>query len=862
MEEFLITLGVVVLGVLVVLSVWRLVLLVLIHRRQCETQRRLGEVERHLRLLAAGEVSGVSEAEETAAAGAGAVPVSAAGAGVPRKPALPPPVPSATGPLPGVAGAAIAGAAATAGGVGGPLPPLRPVVAGPALPPVPPSPAVPASAAAPAEGPAPPGPVTESLHRVERAALTMLRKAWNWIVVGEEYRDSGKTVEYAVATTWLVRLGVVLIVVGIGFGLRYSFVKGIIGPGGRVTLGALAGVALIGGGLRLLGRRYHLLGQGLCGGGLATLYVTFFAAYHFDQLFSGWVAFGLMGVVTAAAGVIAVSASSLLIAVLGIIGGYLTPFVLTGSEAGYGSFFGYLLLLGCGILAISHFRQWILLNYLGMGFTYVHVLRTLQLHYRPEHFARVMPFLVSFFVLYSAVTIVYNVVHRRQGTLLEVLGLFLNSGVFFGLGQDLIRRSYDREWVALLTVALTMVYVGLVYAFLLRGLRDRALLLALLALAGFYAATTMPLLLSRQWLTVSWAVQAFLMVWLSRRLDSRFLQALGCVLYGIVVWRLFLLDFAGAFRHAGAPPPLERYLRDLGERVLVFGVPVASFAGAWHLHRRAPRMAGTLSVPREADTGVMVRDSVGMVCFVVLAALAAFVYLHLELNRMFAVVFDPLRLPMLTALWVGLALALLAVRGGIPGGRWLDAMVWVVVAVILLKLLCVDLDGWRFSGGSFRFGGPYSWLEAAMRVLDFGLVVAFAAGVGSMLRREGRFGGRLYAGIALVVAFVYLTIETNTVLHFYVAGLRPGGISILWSLFALGMVVGGVAGGARSLRLCGLLLFAVVGLKVFFVDLAHLTAVYRMVALVAMGIIILLGSFIYLKNAERFLHSGETGDRP
>jgi len=83
-------------------------------------------------------------------------------------------------------------------------------------------------------------------------------------------------------------------------------------------------------------------------------------------------------------------------------------------------------------------------------------------------------------------------------------------------------------------------------------------------------------------------------------------------------------------------------------------------------------------------------------------------------------------------------------------------------------------------------------------------------------------------------------------------GLQAGGISILWSVFALGLIVSGIHRGERPLRLVGLVLFAIVGLKVFFADLAHLTAIYRMLALVIMGIIILLGSFIYLKNAEHF----------
>ena len=85
--------------------------------------------------------------------------------------------------------------------------------------------------------------------------------------------------EFAVASTWLLRLGVLILVMGIGFFLKYSIDKGLIaadGAGGCSTI--VAGLALLVSGVRLLGTTYHVLGQGLIGGGIATLYFSVYAA--------------------------------------------------------------------------------------------------------------------------------------------------------------------------------------------------------------------------------------------------------------------------------------------------------------------------------------------------------------------------------------------------------------------------------------------------------------------------------------------------------------------------------------------------------------------------------------------------------
>ena len=145
--------------------------------------------------------------------------------------------------------------------------------------------------------------------------------------------------------------------VGLGFFLKYSIDRGLLGPTARVGLTAMAGLVMLVAGTRLLGGRYQLLGQGLLGGGLAAVYAAVYAAHQMFGLVGPGPAFALMAAITVLAGGIAVRFDSMLVAVLGIVGGYATPFMLRTTGVDLTAFLTYLLVLGCGVLALCGWKN-------------------------------------------------------------------------------------------------------------------------------------------------------------------------------------------------------------------------------------------------------------------------------------------------------------------------------------------------------------------------------------------------------------------------------------------------------------------------------------------------------------------------
>lgn len=157
--------------------------------------------------------------------------------------------------------------------------------------------------------------------------------------------------------TWLNRLGIGLLLLGIGFLFMYAVEQGWLTSYVLVALGLLIGAAFMGLGWRLR-RDRPAFSQIFQGGGLATFYITGFAAFQFLDVFPLALAFPFMILVTIGAFFIALNQQKAVFSVLGAVGGLATPFLLYSDDGNPASLAIYTLLLLAGSLAVYWKQRW------------------------------------------------------------------------------------------------------------------------------------------------------------------------------------------------------------------------------------------------------------------------------------------------------------------------------------------------------------------------------------------------------------------------------------------------------------------------------------------------------------------------
>lgn len=333
----------------------------------------------------------------------------------------------------------------------------------------------------------------------------------------EKFKEQNPDLEKFIGENIINKLGVLILVLGISYFVKYSIDKGWIGEPARVGIGVLCG-AMVMGVAHKLRKKYAAFSSVFVAGAIAIFYFTIGIAFHDYHLFNQTTAFIIMVFITAFSYLISLSYDRKELAVLSLIGGFAVPFMVSTGEGNYVVLFTYITILNIGILALAYHKKWGLINILSYIFTVLLFggwLMKDQSSAVPHHLGALI-FAFVFYFTFILINIINNLRTKGQFSKIELTILASNTFLFYGAGMFIL-ESYHPELKGLFTTFVAL--LNMTYAWFLYkkfGLDKNAVYL-LIGQTLTFVTLAVPIQFEGHYITLFWAAEAVLLLWLSQK---------------------------------------------------------------------------------------------------------------------------------------------------------------------------------------------------------------------------------------------------------------------------------------------------------------------------------------------------------
>ena len=357
-------------------------------------------------------------------------------------------------------------------------------------------------------------------------------------------RQKWARLEEKLGKQWTTWVGAVVLILSAGFFVKYAFEHQWLGERMRVIIGIAAGLAVVAGGRSVLKRNMRALGQGLVGAGLAILYVSLYAAYGFYDLLGQPATFALMALVTAGGVAFAVIHDAIAVSFLAVLGGFLTPLMLSTGKDSRDALFAYLILLDLGFLAVDFFKRWRALDVLAFAGTWaLFTVWYLKFRHAPTYStAPTMLWLSAFYLVFLVQPFVY---HLRLATPIVGERFFLavsNAAGMFGLTYSVLHAGH-KHTLGLVTLGMSASYLVLGSLTRKRLRNDKRAVFGFIALSVMFLTIAIPIHLDFNGVTVAWAVEAPVLLYLAYKYSYFPVRAGVVIPLALAAGRIFTIHW-------------------------------------------------------------------------------------------------------------------------------------------------------------------------------------------------------------------------------------------------------------------------------------------------------------------------------
>lgn len=630
------------------------------------------------------------------------------------------------------------------------------------------------------------------------------------------------------------KIGIAILVLSIGYFVKYAIDSNWVGEIGRVAIGLLCGGILIGFAHRMR-NSYNAFSSVLVGGGLAVFYFTITLAFHQFHLFNQLTAFMILIVITLFAVALSLLYDKQELAVIALVGGFVSPFMLSTGTQNYNGLFLYLVILNVGLLIIAYYKQWRILNITAFGLTII-VFAAVLFRLTVTTYYLGFIYATIFYFLYLGINIAYNIREGKRFLASDFSILLINTGLYFSVGLYVLSEMGYGQYRGLYSAVLGVLNLVLSYVLFRNKKVDTNVLYLLIGITLTFVSLTAPIQLNGNHITIFWASEAVVLYWLYIKSGIKLTRLSALLIWCLMVISL-LMDWSNVYSFNDLLP----IIFNKGFITSLFAAITTYVLGILVAKDEQPQFV--FHIPRHL--------------FQMSAVVILFIGGLLEVNHQFSHAghLNSLYLMLYVAAYM---LILVLISGKIPSIN----IIWPIRLAILVAPVAMFFSAYPYFSFAQRavieqdlFSGGHFVAQYVSAIL---VGVIFYKIIG--LIRTHLEPGFLTASSWLVCSAIvlFLSLELNLINNAIFGSIThpidqiqsvyvKTGLPVLWGVLSFAMMWLGMNYKYRTLRIISLSLFTLTLIKLFLFDIRNIPAAGKIVAFFCLGILLLIVSFMYQK---------------
>ena len=673
--------------------------------------------------------------------------------------------------------------------------------------------------------------------------------------------------EKIIGESWINKIGILIVVIGVAIGAKYSIENELISPLTRIILGYLVGVGLLGFGIKLK-PKFEDYSAVLVSGSISIFYFITYFAYSFYDLIPQALAFVTMLIFTAFGVFTAIKYNRVVIAHIGLIGAYAVPFLLSSSSGRADILFSYMLIINLGILFISIKRDWKTLHYSAFFFTWLiynswfinkFIGSDLQ-----GYEVLGLGFATAFFLIFYGVSLFNNIISKEKLDLINVVLILLNSFIYFGFGYGIFNNHPTLDiYLGLFTLLNAAIHFAVLYFIRAKKLADTPLFYSSLGMVFTFITIAIPIQLNGSWVTLLWIVQGTVLFWLGKTKNIPIYEKISLPILGLSFFSF--LEDCYSYYH-----PINLDINAFWNINFLTGIlAILGYGFAVYLSRKHPEP----EIEKHSPFNTI--KSFYLPALLILTAYLTFrneiVYFfdywyestslkgkeigetdEFSLYNYDIEIFKNIYLLVYSLIFFG-GMALLNFYKFKNNVLGISA-----IAIGLLVLFAAQTFGVGELGElrySYINGGSNKYFNVSFNYIliryPLWSSIAFALWAISKNAKSIIENAKFHIFLDAVIYISILNFLSNELITFMdIAGYQDVfklGLSILWSVYSLLLVGLGIYQKKKHLRIFALVLFGITLAKLFLYDISNLSTISKTVVLIVLGLLLLTISFLYNK---------------